>query len=327
MELILEIGPADGNLGYALSAVHAAKDAGADWVKGQIYDRSKLVTQTARTYHHGLTGVPSTQYEDFQSQLSYTEWAKVKTECDRIDLGFFASVFDTEAVRFCEDQGVTRYKIASGDITYKQLIQRVAATGKHVILSTGASRVDEIVRAMTWVTDHHSNLTLLACNLAYPTPPEEANLQRIRTLRTVWPHVGYSDHTPGTGAIVRAAHLGAEVVEKHFTITPRAGGDHDFAVTVKQLLAMFAEEDTVGDPIYDGSGKLEPTLLEMKASTGARRSVWAKRDLPQGSILDWSDVEFLRPGGGLEPWQLDAFVGRPLRVDVPRMQALREDMF
>lgn len=324
MELVLEIGPCNGDLYYAFEAVNAAKHAGAAWVKGQIYDRHKLVTQSAATYAHSSIRTPPTQFEDFGNQLTYTEWGEVKQECDRIGIGFFASVFDTDAVRFCETIGVDRYKIASGDITYKQLIKRVAGTGKPVILSTGASRVDEIVRATAWVTGFHSNLTLLACTLSYPCPDTSADLNRMSTLRTVWPHVGYSDHTRGTGAITRANHLGAEVVEKHFTVTPGRGGDHDFAVTVDDLLNMDVGE---GDPVFDGSGQLEPSAVEMKARTGARRSLWTKHDMVQGSILDYKDVEFLRPGGGLEPWRLDEFVGRPLRVDAPRMTALREDMF
>jgi sialic acid synthase SpsE len=324
MELIAEIGPANGDIHYATTAVQAAAESGFHWVKAQIYDRDALVTATAATYAQEGVAVPATQYEDFGRQLTYNEWAVVKAEADRVGVGFFASVFDFDAVRFCEDIGVTRYKIASGDITYRQLIQRVAATGKHVILSTGASTYAEIHRAVQWVTDIHSNLTVLACTLSYPTAIADANLSRMQSIRPIWPHVGYSDHTFGVGAIIRARHLGAEIVEKHFTVTPGMGGDHDYAVTPAQMSNI---EWGTGQDLYDGTPELGPAPVEQKALVGARRSLHARRDIPQGNILDSSDVEILRPGGGLEPWQLDDYVGLPLRVDVHAGSALHDPMF
>lgn len=325
MEIVLEVGPANGDLQYALDIAHAAKESGADWIKGQIFNRDRLVTKTAATYAQEGIAVADTQYEDFKAQLSYDEWAAVKQECDRIGIGFFASCFDMEAIAFCHALGVERFKIASGDITYKQLIERAAASGRMLVMSTGASTYEEVQRAKTWATRGHTNLILLACSLAYPTKKADANLTRMQTLRPIWPEVGYSDHTFGVGAIVRAKHLGAVMVEKHFTITPGAGGDHDFAATPAQIRQLV--EWDAGDPVYDGTPELEPSLVEMKARTGARRSVWAKSDLVQGTILGYEHVEMLRPGGGLEPWQMDDVIGRPLLVDVPQETVLRADMF
>jgi len=324
VELVLEIGPANGDIQYALDVVNAAKEVGAHSVKGQIYDRDRLVTKTARTYAHDGIAVAATQYEDFETQLTYDEWAQVKAECDRIGINFFASVFDMEAVAFCHALGITRFKIASGDITYRQLIERVAASGRSVVMSTGASTYTEVQRAVEWL-GLNRNLILLACSLSYPTLKKDAHLSRMQSLRPIWPEVGYSDHTFGVGAIIRAKQLGAVMVEKHFTITPGAGGDHDFAATPQQLQGLI-EWDS-GDTAYDGDPELEASLAEMKARTGARRSIWANRDIPQGNILNEDDVVFLRPGGGLEPWELEQVVGLPLLVDVPAGMVLHGDMF
>ncbi len=327
MELVLEIGPANGDLEYAYDVCAAAKESGADWVKAQIYDRDLLTTKTAKTYAHDGVHTAETQYEDFEKQLSYDEWEKVKVRCDEIEIGFFASVFDEGAVHFCESLGVERYKIASGDITYKQLLEKVAATGKQVIMSTGASTADEIRRAMKWVYNgfNSNGITLLACSLSYPTKPEDANLTRMDTLRTIWPiKVGYSDHTFGVGALHRAHHLGADMVEKHFTITPGAGGDHDFAVTPQQLRGMGSWAQ--GSDIYDGSPVLEASIAERKARMGARRSIFARRDIRPRELQE-DDITFLRPGGGLEPWQADEFVGLKLRDGVKAGTALNAAMF
>ena len=324
MELVLEIGAANGDIEYAIDIVNAAKESGGHWVKGQIFHRDQLVTKAARTYAHHDVTVPATQYEDFEANLTYDEWERVKVECDRIGIGFFASVFDMGALHFCKSLDLPRYKIASGDITYQQLIRRVAATGKHVVMSTGASTYEEVQRAVSWLVLNRK-LTLLACSLSYPTLKKDAHLSRMQSLRPIWPEVGYSDHTFGVGAIVRAKALGAVMVEKHFTITPGAGGDHDFAVTPQQVQSLI-EWDS-GDPGYDGDPELGVSLAAGKARTGARRSVWTKRDIPLGNLLEESDVEFLRPGGGLEPWELDQFLGLPLLTDVPAGMVLHGDMF
>ncbi len=328
MELVLEIGPANGDLEYAYDVCAAAKESGADWVKAQIYDRDLLTTKTARTYAHDGVHTAETQYEDFEKQLSYDEWEKVKVRCDELGVGFFASVFDVGAVHFCESLGVERYKIASGDITYKQLIQAMAATGKPIVMSTGAATDEEIRRATWWVFGHEQpfnpSFVLLGCSLSYPTKPEDANLNRMQTLRDIWPEVGYSDHTFGVGALHRAHHLGAVLVEKHFTITPGAGGDHDFAVTPQQLRGMGAWAQ--GSSIYDGSPVLETSAAERKARVGARRSIFARRDIPARELQE-NDITFLRPGGGLEPWQANEFVGLKLRDGVKAGTALNATMF
>ena len=330
MELVLEIGPANGDLEYAYDIVSAAKSVGADWVKAQIYDRELLTTRTAKTYSHDGVHTAETQWEDFEKQLSYDEWAKVKVRCDELGIGFFASVFDTGAVHFCESLGVERYKIASGDITYQQLIRAVAQTEKDIVMSTGAADAYEIGRAMGWIAanwDHQNmlaTLTVLACSLSYPTKPEDANLLRMKSLRLIADNVGYSDHTFGVGALHRAHHLGAVLVEKHFTITPGAGGDHDFAVTPEQLRGMGAWAQ--GSEIYDGSPVLEASIAERKARMGARRSIFTKRDIPARELRE-DDITFLRPGGGLEPWQADEFIGLPLRENVKAGTALNKEMF
>ncbi len=325
MELVAEIGPANGDLQYALDIVNAAKECGFHAVKGQIYDRDKLVTKTAKTYAHDLA-VPETQYDDFANTLSYDEWATVYTEARRIQIPMFFSVFDFDAVAFCQTLGVDRYKIASGDITYQQLIRRVRATGKPIVLSTGASTYVEAARATRWLVQPAAPiLTLLACSLSYPTRKDDAHLTRMQTLKALWPEVGYSDHTFGVGAMIRAKHLGAVMVEKHFTITPGGGGDHDFAVTPTQMRELV-EWDT-GDPGYDGNPELEPSAAEVKGRVRARRSMHAARYLPKNRLLTESDVVMLRPGDGLEPWMLDEYVGKPIRENVSAGDVLQARMF
>ncbi len=292
-------------------------------MKAQIYNRDLLTTKGAKTYAQEGVSVPDLQYEDFEKVMSYDEWAEIAALCERIGIGFFFAPFDVSAIRFGQEIGVRRYKIASGDITYKPLIEAVASTGKPVILSTGGSSEDEIRRAVGWITLRNTNLIVLACTLSYPCKPEDANLARIKSLRPIWPEIGYSDHTFGLGALHRAHHWGAVLVEKHFTITPGAGGDHDFAVTPKQLQQIVGWEK--GSSVYDGDGILEPQPSEELARIGARRSMFLTRDVAKGDVLTEYDVLALRPGGGVEPWE--DYLDRPLKVDVVSGEAVRPNMF
>lgn len=322
--IVVEAGACNGDLSWALDAVDAAADTGAVWgFKGQLYRRDNLVTRDAPSYAQSGVSEPATQWEHFDKQLSWGEWVEVFGRCDDRGLVFFASVFDTEAVDWCERQDVSLYKIASADITHKPLLQYVAATGKPIVLSTGGATLGEISRAYQWMQAVRPGEILpLMCTLSYPTPPEEAHLARIPWwIENVSPYVGYSDHTEGISAMLSARELGAVMIEKHFTITPGRGGDHDFAVN-PQKLDVYGDCPTgVPGPNYEkelGSPQVGPRPIEQAAITNARRSIAAAVDIPTGTIITEAMLTYLRPGTGLyEPWQLDEVVGRVTAQDIP----------
>ena len=322
--IVVEAGPCNGDLSWALDAVDAAADTGAVWgFKGQLYRRDNLVTRDAPSYAQPGVAEPPTQWEHFDKQLTWTEWEQVQRRCDSRDLVFFASVFDYAAVDWCENLGVPLYKIASADITHKPLLQYVAATGKPIVLSTGGATIGEITRAYSWIKEIDGTVEVLPlmCTLSYPTPPEEAHLARIGWwIENVSPFVGYSDHTAGISAMLTARNLEAVMIEKHFTITPGRGGDHDFAVN-PQKLDVYADLAYVAGPNYEkelGSDQVGPRPIEQAAITNARRSIAAAVDIPTGTIITEAMLTYLRPGTGLyEPWQLDEVVGRVAAQDIP----------
>jgi len=275
-----------------------------------MFRADTLASPSARTYGHGL-GEPDFQRDLFARNLSYGEWAVVKEACDHAGLVFLASVFDEEAVDAAEDMGMEAYKIASGDITNRPLLQYVAGTRKPVLLSTGASLEYEVRRALWWLGS--CPVIPLACSLEYPTPPSRAHLRRIEALFRLTDRVGYSNHVPGTLALVGARQLGACVVETHFTITPGKGGDHDFAVTADQLLSIDwhagIPDGMLGEPVlgvHEG---------EWDAWRGARRSICAKTPIRGGTRFDAANLICLRPGRGLEPWEIDRIVGHTVSRD------------
>ena len=261
---------------------------------------------------------PATQYEAFEKALTREEWAQVSAA---VDGRFFLSVFDES---WCLDYPYDYIKTASADITYRGLVEAAAGTGAHLIVSTGAATLEEVNRMLGWLDGEQP--TLLVCTLSYPCAPSDAHVCRVEGLRVSWPDTGYSDHTRGITAASVAFERGAVLVEKHFTITPGVGGDHDFAIGPAEL--RWLVEDTYAvDPIgwrtvYGSAsfGDIQPA--EQSARHLARRSIHAKVDIAAGTQIEARHIHAIRPGDGIPPEFLEDYVGWLLPVDVTAGQAM-----
>jgi sialic acid synthase SpsE len=309
---IAEVGPCNDSLAYAHEAVDAAADAGVWGFKVQMYQADRLTTRWAQRYDR-LPGKAATQHELFHNALPYADWAEVQAHCQEVGLVFFASVFDEEAIDWCEDHDVPLYKVASGDITHQPLLDSLAQTDKPVLFSTGASYAKEILQAADWL----QGLGIpMACTLSYPTRPEDAQTARVTTLLEHFDEVGYSDHTAGVVAAASAAALGASYIECHFTIRPGTGGDHDFAKTEADMRVLDSGWAATHDfrRLVEGNGILAPQPSEMDGRLGARRSIVARHRIEEGQVVRWDDIDFLRPGDGMAPYQWTEVVGKPAIV-------------
>lgn len=333
MKLVLECGPCDGDYLTAIALAESLlpyRDRVA--MKVQWYSADTLVAPGAERYDH-TSGGPKTQHELFQSQLSYDEWDKVAEICRNEGLEFFPTVFDFEAVQEAAGMGISTLKIASGDITYKGLIEYAASMAENLIISTGASTAPEIANAVSWAMSANPDvrLTLLACHLAYPSRDEDANIARIAGVAGVLKqlgveaNVGYSDHTLGIAHAWILA-VSASMWEKHYTLTPGQGGDSDFAITPSSIPIILDAIDRATTML--GSTELFPTEAESDALLGARRSLTARRDIARRTPLSPDDIAILRPGTGIAPQDLDKVLGldaasftgaKPMRamVDIP----------
>ena len=302
-----------GQVDLAIRMAGAAHDAGAWGFKTQLLTPEKIAAPDAPKYWDDGFGTTN-QREAFTRAglVDYGAWSAVKEACDEIGIAFFATPFDLDAVWTLAEMGVKHFKIASGDLTYRDLILACAGSGAEVILSTGAAHQDEIDRALEWAPD----ATILACTLSYPTPLTSAHLARIDALkaRYRWTRVGYSDHTSHPATALAAAAMGADMLEVHYTHDQNADDvpDHAMAVDPDGLL-RYCEAAHVGATLR-GDGTLAPRPEELRARQGARRSAHATRDLPAGHVLTLGDVEWLRPEGPIEPWQ--PYVGLTLAGSV-----------
>ncbi|MDD5531547.1 MAG: pseudaminic acid synthase [Syntrophales bacterium] len=310
-----------GSLAEAEKIIYAAKAAGADAVKIQTYTPDTLTIDCGNEHFRirGTLWDGRTLYELYGEAFTPWEWhAQLKQAAQDAGLDFFATSFDFTAVDFLERLGVPAHKVASFEITDIPLLEKIAATGKPVIISTGMSSAAEIEEAVETVrTARGGGIALLKCTSAYPAPPEEMNLLTIADMeRRFRLPVGLSDHTPGIEASVAAVALGACIVEKHFTLSRSASGpDSAFSLEPHEFRSMTEAvrnvEKALGEVRY-GAGKQEAKSLVF------RRSLFVVKDMAKGEIFTGENVRSIRPGYGLPPKHFNEIIGCMATEDIPR---------
>ena len=327
MEFWSEIGAGDGSVDYALTAARVVSASGGSALKVQWLHPKDIFTRSAPRYDN-TSGEWATQfagYEGSRNIYPYGMWEPVIDQCRALDLEFIPAVFSKQAVTVASEMSLPHVKVASGDITHFSLIDQIGREGfPRVTISTGASTPAEIERAVEWLraAGWSGELTLLACHLQYPSRVVNAHLGRIIALRDLFPRdvrIGYSDHTPGIDTIPVALSFGAQVVEKHFSLHPKSGGgDHDFAIGPEELAAAVQLSQYLLEMI--GNVEIEVSPGEAAAREGARRSLFAVRDLVAGEQLTADDVVALRPvtEGAFEAWEVGDLIGQRVAVGISK---------
>ncbi len=315
--IIAEVGlNHNGDLTLAKKLIDQAKSAGADAVKFQSYHSEEFVGPNAKYY--GL----------FKSlELSEDEFKDLAEYARKKEIIFLSTPLDLDYVEILNKIGVPAFKIASGDLTFVQLLEKTSITGKPIILSTGLSTVDEIIEAVSIIKQQgNSDIILLHCITCYPPDPEEVNLKSIQTLKEVFNEaiIGYSDHTLGILAPIIAVALGAKVIEKHFTLDKNLPGpDHKVSADPKDLTEMIKSIRQTEKML--GTGIKCPSLSEMKKIGLARRSIVARRDISIGETLTLDIVSFKRPADGLDPKFLDQILNRIFIKSVVMGQVIKTE--
>jgi len=306
----------------AVRIVRAAKEAGVDAVKLQTYTADTITVSSNRECFRikgGTLWDGRTLHDLYQEAFTPWDWQpKLKELCGELGLDFFSSAFDPTAVDFLERMGVPAHKIASPELVDIPLIQKMARTGKPLILSTGMATVEEINEAIVAARKTGATqIALLRCTSAYPAPPNEMNLRSIPDMmqRFGLP-VGLSDHTPGIAVSIAAVSLGASLIEKHLTISRADGGPdsafslepHEFKALVDSIRSV---EKALGDVQYG------PTPHEVR-TRAYRRSLFVVQELKKGDVFTSENVRSIRPADGLHPRHLPELIGRHAAVDIER---------
>ena len=308
----------------AVRLVREAKRAGADAVKLQTYTADTMTIDSTAPYFR-LGGDSAwagrTLYDLYEEAHTPWEWhAPLQQVAAEEGLAFFSTPFDETAVDFLESLAVPAYKIASFELVDTPLLERVARTGKPVILSTGlaiADEIDDAVGALRGAGCH--DIVLLRCASAYPARPADVHLAAMSTLaRRFNVDVGLSDHSMDPAVAIAATALGACVIEKHFILDRESGGpDAAFSLEPDELAALVrhirAAEQAIGpDDRIPGATERERSNLIV------RRSLFVVADIKAGEPFTRENVRALRPGHGLPPKHLRDVLGKPAAAHIAR---------
>ncbi|MCP4157905.1 MAG: acetylneuraminic acid synthetase [bacterium] len=321
----------EGDLKTALKMIDEAAKAGADAIKFQTYSPGKLTTQWAPKYWKDAHP-DKTQYDFFLENKFFTrsDWENLVKRCKEKNITFLTTCFDKEGVDLFEELGMPAYKVASADITDYDLLGHIAKTGKPILLSTGASTLDEVEATVNYLQEQSSGpIAILHCVLSYPTPFEEANLNRIKELQKRFPEylIGLSDHTvPDEAHLVPvlAAVFGAAIIEKHYTLDcSLQGNDHRLSVDPR-LLKLMVENVHKAQRLAVAEHK-EILDIEKDARTYARRSIVAANDIPGNTVITETHITYKRPGTGLPPYEKNKVIGKRTKNTIKQDQLILLD--
>lgn len=329
--LIAEVGSNhNGDLALCHRLVEAAHAAGADAVKFQSWSASSLVGRAEyerntsyadKKKHFGSLREMVEAY-----QLTPAMHAEVARHCAELGIAFLSTPFAPEEVAMLAELDVPAYKIASMDVNHPVLLRSVAATRKPVLLSTGMASLGEVGRAVDTLAEAGSGpVVLLHCVSIYPPDPDDVNLRNIPMLESAFgTPVGFSDHTLGTAAAFAAVALGACLVEKHFTLDKELPGwDHAISADPDELAELARDLGFVQRAL--GGSARRVSEAELAKRRKFRRRVVLRRAVSAGTVLALEDLDFKRPGTGIDPDQYPAVVGRAVARDLPADHELEWD--
>ena len=329
--IIAEVGVNhEGSMKTAKRLVDEAKAGGAHAVKFQSYKAETLASKHSPAYWDTTKEPTESQFKLFKKHDSFwkNEMYELKNYCDEVGIEFMSTPFDVESAGFLNDM-MDVFKISSSDITNKPFIEYICSFGKPIILSTGASDLEEVHDAVNWIKPFNVPLALLHCVLNYPTPDKNANLGMITGLKEAFPEniIGYSDHTLPKDMKVceMATMLGAVIIEKHFTHDKSLPGNDHYHAMDKDDLKGFNKNLEVAFEIL-GSFKIETFANEDKARLNARRSLVAAINIPKGKIIEKEDLTFKRPAHGISPKYIDDVVGKEANVDIMEDEIISKNM-
>ena len=313
----------NASMDMARRMVVEAARAGADYVKFQTAVPELVISSIAPKagYQKETTGEGESQLEMCKAiHLPLTAYPELAELCRKEGIGFMSTPFDLVSIDSLAEIGMDYWKIPSGEITNLPYLRKIAAKGGRVILSTGMSTLDEVADAVDVLEKggiSRDDIILLHCTTQYPTPYSDVNLKAMDSLRELHTGgVGYSDHTLGIEVPVAAAALGAQVIEKHFTLDKNLPGpDHRASLDPAELAAMVKAVRHIETAL--GSGEKKVADSERPNIEVARKSIVAARTIAKGETFTEENITVKRPGNGISPMLWDSVIGQTAKKDFP----------
>lgn len=309
----------NGKLDLAYKLCDAAKESGVDIIKFQTWNTDLVITKNTRMAEYQAENLSSSesQYEMLKKlELSYAHFRLVKEYCDNIGVRFLSTADERESLDFLIDLGIDLVKLGSGEITNIPYLRYVGGLNLPVILSTGMSNLAQVANAYdTLVNAGANDVSILHCTTNYPCPMDEVNLRAMITLREAFKcPVGYSDHTMGTEVPVAAVALGAEIIEKHFTLDrTMEGPDHKASLEPAELKLMVQQIRNIEAALGDGIKR--PNKSEVENAKVVLKSILAKCPIKKGELLTPDNLVVKRASSGISATHWDVVVGTKALCD------------
>lgn len=309
----------NGRLDLALKLCDAAKEAGVDAVKFQTWKTEKIVTRSAAkaVYQEENTGNEQSQYEMLKElELSYEDFDTINEYCKNIGIQFLSTPDEEDSLDFLCSLNLPFIKIGSGEVTNIPYLRVIGSRHQKVIISTGMSTLADVEKAYnTLLESGAKEVALLHCTTNYPCPYDEVNLKAMQTMKAAFKcQVGYSDHTMGIEVPIAAVAMGAEIIEKHFTLDKNMEGpDHKASLDPNELKEMVTSIRNIEKALGDGIKR--PNASEQKNAEVVLKRVIAKGTIRKGDILGEDNLALLRSSEGIPAKYWDLIAGKPAKRD------------
>lgn len=309
----------NGKIDLALKLCDAAKEAGADAVKFQTWKTEKIVTKSATkaAYQEENTGCDQSQFEMLKElELSYDDFDTINGYCKKIGIQFLSTPDEEESLDYLCSLNLPFIKIGSGEVTNIPYLRIIGSRHQKVIISTGMSTLADVEKAYnTLMESGAKEVVLLHCTTNYPCPYDEVNLQAMQTLKAAFKcRVGYSDHTMGIEVPIAAVAMGAEIIEKHFTLDKNMKGpDHKASLDPHELKQMVLSIRNIEKAMGDGIKR--PNASEQKNAEVVLKRIIAKKLIMKGEVLNDDNLALLRSSKGIPAKFWDLIAGKPARRD------------
>ncbi|MBG0791113.1 MAG: N-acetylneuraminate synthase family protein [Desulfovibrionaceae bacterium] len=321
--MIAEIGVNhNGSVELAKKMIIAAKKSGAEAVKFQTFKAHRVVSRSApkAAYQLETTDPVESQFDMLAKlELEDRDWAEIVAFCKKQEISFFSTPYGFEDADLLESLGVGAYKIASGQAVEIDFLKHVGAKAKPVLLSTGMCDMAEAARAVEAIrSTGNEQLMVLQCTTNYPSQAADANLRAMVGMGAGLDVMyGYSDHTETLNTAIAAAALGANAVERHFTLDKTMDGpDHSCSSSPDEFADLVRCVREVEACL--GSPRKQPSEAEKRNAEGMRRSLFAGRDIAKDELFDWTNMIFKRPGTGIAGLEASTIPGRKAATDIRR---------
>lgn len=330
MLIIAEIAQAhDGSLGMVHAYIDAVAKTGCNAIKFQTHI-AVAESSIHEPFRVKFSKQDNTRMEYWERmEFSLEQWKEIKSHCDEVGLEFMSSPFSNTAVDLLEEVGVKRYKVGSGEVNNFVLLQKIAQTGKPVILSSGMSSFEELDATVQFLRDRDVDFSILQCTTSYPTSPEQYGLNVIRELKERYDvPIGFSDHSAGIEGCIAATSLGAEILEFHVVFDKEMfGPDAKSSLTMEETKTVVQAVTNISIALNNPINKNDNTQFS-KLKSIFEKSLAVNKSLPKGHVITFSDLETKKPKGfGILASEYECVIGKSITKDLNQWDFLNYEDF